>query len=68
MTFLKEAFIKYRALNSPIEVNIASGAYILAIIKGIIRLIVALGGLVYTIALYGVLHVPKLIGSLILVL
>jgi len=45
-----------------------SRAYILAITEGTIRLIVALGGLVRTIALYGVLHVPKLIGSLISVL
>jgi hypothetical protein len=68
MTFLREAFTEYRALDSPIEVNTASGACILAIAEGTIRLTVALGGLVRTVALHGVLHVPKLIGSLISVL
>ena len=68
MTFLREAFTEYRALDSPIEVNTASGACILAIAEGTVRLTVALGGLVRTVALHGVLHVPKLTGSLISVL
>ena len=68
MTFLKEAFTKYRVLDTPIQVNTANRACILAIAKGTVLLPVALGSLVHTVRLTGVLHVPKLTGSLILVL
>jgi len=34
MTYLREAFTKYRVLDTPIQVTIANRAYILAIIEG----------------------------------
>jgi transposase InsO family protein len=68
MTFLREAFTEYRELDAPIEVNTASGARILAIAEGTVRLTVALGDSVRTVTLTEVLHVPKLTGSLISVL
>jgi len=68
MTFCKEAFTEYSALNTPIRVNTASGACITAIAEGTIQLSVAVNGAKRTVALTKVLHVPKLTGSLISVL
>jgi hypothetical protein len=68
MTYLREAFTKYRVLDTPIQVTAANRAYIPAIIEGTILLQVALGAYVRTIKLTGVLYVPKLTGSLISVL
>jgi hypothetical protein len=65
ITFCKEAFTEYSLLSVPIEVNIANGACILAIAEGTVPLLIAIGDTIRTIALTRVLHVPKLIGSLL---
>jgi hypothetical protein len=65
ITFYKEAFTKYLLLSVPIKVNTANRAYILAIAEGTILLSIAIGDTIRTIALTRVLHVPKLIGSLL---
>jgi hypothetical protein len=68
MTYLREAFTEYRVLDTPISVTTANGAYIQVIAEGSVLLQVALGARVRTVRLSGVLYVPKLAGSLILVL
>ena len=68
MTFYKEAFTDYRLLEEPILVNTASGASIQAIAEGTVVLNVTVGGTARTVTLSGVLHVPRLAGSLISVL
>jgi hypothetical protein len=68
ITYLREAFTKYRVLDTPIQVTTANRAYIPAITEGTMLLQVALEAYVRTIKLTGVLYVPKLAGSLISVL
>jgi hypothetical protein len=68
MTFAREVFTEYRRLDSPIQVNTANRAQIQAIATGTVQLQVAIGSAVRTVALTDVLHVPRLAGSLILVL
>lgn len=55
-------------LSVLIEVNIANRAYILAIAKGIISLLVAIRNIIRIIALTRVLYIPKLIGSLLFII
>jgi hypothetical protein len=68
MTYLQEAFTKYRVLDTPILVTTANRARIPAIAEGTILLQVALGASIRTIKLTGVLYIPKLARSLISVL
>ena len=68
MTYAREAFTEYRVLDTPIQVTTASGTHIQAIAEGTITTQVAIRGSVRTIELTGVLHVPRLAGSLISVL
>ena len=65
MTYSKEAFLEYTPLHPPISVSIANGAYIQAIAEGLVKLQVQIDGIVRTVRLSRVLHVPALAGSLI---
>jgi hypothetical protein len=68
MTYSKEAFIKYALLDTPIEIGTASGTWIEAIVEGAVVLKVAVGATVRMVTLTGVLHVPRLAGSLVSVI
>ena len=68
MTYSREAFHDYRALDEPIEVNTASGTVIQAVGQGSVTLKVAVNGTIRTVLLSEVYHVPRLAGSLISVL
>jgi hypothetical protein len=68
MTYLREAFTKYRVLDTSILVTMANRARIPAITEGTMLLQVALGTFMRTIKLTRVLYVPKLTRSLISVL
>ena len=68
MTYSREAFHDYRALDKPIEVNTASGTAIQAVAQGSVALKVAVNGTIRNVLLSGVYHVPRLAGSLISVL
>jgi gag-polypeptide of LTR copia-type/Zinc knuckle len=68
MTYCKEAFIEYALLDTPIEIGTASGSRIEAIAEGAVTLKVAVRATVRTVTLTGVLHVPRLAGSLVSVI
>ena len=68
MTYCKEAFIEYALLDTPIEIGTASGTRIEAIAEGAVTLKVAVGATVRMVTLTGVLHVPRLAGSLVSVI
>ena len=68
MTYSKQAFTEYRVLDTPIQISTASGAYIQAIAEGTVTISVAVKGAIRTVELSGVLHVPRIAGSLISVL
>ena len=68
MTYCKEAFIEYALLDTPIEIGTASGTRIEAIAEGAMTLKVAIGATVRMVTLTGLLHVPRLAGSLVSVI
>jgi hypothetical protein len=65
MTYAREAFIDYRLLDEPIQVNIANGACINAVAEGTVSLRTAVEGRMRSVQILNVLHVPLLAGSLI---
>jgi hypothetical protein len=65
MTYDEQSFISYRLLDEPIPVNTASGATIEAIAEGTVSFNTLVQGEKRQIQLHGVLHVPRLAGSLI---
>ncbi|KFY92869.1 hypothetical protein V500_04000 [Pseudogymnoascus sp. VKM F-4518 (FW-2643)] len=65
MTYAKEAFINYIALDKPIPVRLANGIEIQAVAKGTVSFEIAVKGGRRCIQLHKVLHVLKLARSLV---
>jgi hypothetical protein len=65
MTYYKEAFIEYSALQEPITIQTANGTELQAIGQGTVVLKVLRNSTTSTVALTEVLYAPRLIGSLI---
>lgn len=65
MTYSRDVFDNYHLLQTPSTVRVANGTSIQAIGEGSVRLKVAIHGIVRSVLLHQVLHVPGLAGSLI---
>jgi hypothetical protein len=65
MTYAKEAFVDYIALDKSIPVRLANGTEIQAVAEGTVSFEIAVKGGKRRIQLHEVLHVPKLAGSLV---